>query len=158
MILEIDLPKDSKLISKDMKDIIFSDCFLVTDIDSNLSILDIYYKITQRLSKLNFLFKIRDKIFGLFGVRALNGFLGKRIVRDSNKIDFFNIEEYSDNSLILTNKDSHLDVMINLEIKNKNNLYLITSVKTHNIVGYFYIKLVAIFHKKIVRFGLKSLI
>ena len=57
--------------------------------------------------------KLRDVISGLFGIKAITGFSSRPVqsVKCGDRLDFFLVELTDENTLILTERDKHLDVM-----------------------------------------------
>ncbi len=98
-----------------------------------------------------FAFKIRDAISSLFGVKKIGGFTGdrQRTLTVGDKIDFFLIEEISDQVLVLTERDKHLDVMTSVTTTD-GVLAITSSVITHNLFGQLYMIPVGVAHKIIV--------
>lgn len=102
--------------------------------------------------------RLRDVLSAPFGVQPISGRATRRrdSVRAGDKLDFFLVEHADDTDLVLTVRDSHLDVMIWLSAR--GSTYTVTSsVKTHNIVGRIYMLPVAPAHKLIVASDLKRL-
>jgi hypothetical protein len=95
------------------------------------------------------------------GIKPINGFSRSRKENHdsnlNNMVHFFTITEETDNKLTLVVKDSHLDVCVCIIVidehdnSNKNTLYLIASVKNHNIWGKLYMLPVSILHPYIVK-------
>ena len=119
--------------------------------------LEAWRKITSKPPViLKLAFYLRDRISGWFGVRHIKGFSGtwpeKVVVND--QLDFFLVEALSDQILILTVRDKHLDVMTCISTDHKR-LTITSSVKTHNAFGRAYMILVGPVHRLIVRGDLK---
>lgn len=97
-------------------------------------------------------FKIRDTISKRFGVEEIGGFSGqsRNHVQVGDKLDFFLVEHVDDHSLILTARDTHLDVMTSLSVEDGNAFTITSSVETHNWFGRAYMLPVGIAHKVIV--------
>ncbi len=96
-------------------------------------------------------FRLRDAISSLFGVKKIGGFTGDRQgpLGVGDKIDFFLIEEISDQVLVLTERDKHLDVMTSVTTTD-GVLAITSSVITHNLFGRIYMIPVGVAHKIIV--------
>ncbi len=103
------------------------------------------------LPGLGLAFRIRDAISARFGVARIGGFSGKPVtnLRVGDHLDFFLVEQISDDALVLTARDSHLDVMISVT-SDGNRLAITASVITHNWFGRAYMLPVAPAHKLIV--------
>lgn len=103
-------------------------------------------------------FRIRDAISALFGVERIGGFSGQRVgtVQVGDHLDFFLVEHCDPQSLVLTGRDTHLDVMTC--ISTDGPLVSVTSsVKVHNRFGRAYMLPVGVAHKWIVRAMLRRL-
>ncbi|MEL7125150.1 MAG: DUF2867 domain-containing protein [Pseudomonadota bacterium] len=107
---------------------------------------------------LNVAFKIRDAVSALFGVKSIGGFTGRRedTVSVGDHLDFFLVEYTDDNTLVLTERDRHLDVMTCVSTQG-NALSITSSVQVHNLFGKAYMVPVGIAHRWIVRNMLKRL-
>lgn len=114
------------------------------------------------LPGLSLAFWLRDHISALFGVRRIGGITGRIRGADGHqlqvgdKLDFFVIETLTDNSLTLTVRDRHLDVMTCVTTAH-GMLTVTSSVKTHNLFGRIYMLPVRPAHKLIVALSLKRL-
>ncbi len=103
-------------------------------------------------------FRIRDAISSLFGVKRIHGFSGRYAdrVKEGDKLDFFIVEAINPNVLVLTERDSHLDVMTCISTVGKT-LTVTSSVIYHNWFGRIYMIPVGPAHKIIVNRMLKNL-
>ncbi|MCO6524127.1 MAG: DUF2867 domain-containing protein [Candidatus Schmidhempelia sp.] len=146
-----ELPTDITLVAKDIDYLSYQKL----DIPKNMTAYEAYKMMTSHQPRwLKILFKTRDFLVKPIGVRAIKGFDEKKVDEDKNIVDFFTIIEKTKVKLTLIVKDSHLDVGICIRIINKNRmentLYLIASVKNHNIWGKLYMLPVAMIHPYIV--------
>jgi hypothetical protein len=96
-------------------------------------------------------FKIRDAISARFGVQRIGGFTtsSAQNVQVGDKLDFFLVEHSSRETLSLSARDRHLDVLTCVSVEGKA-LTITSSVKTHNLFGRAYMIPVAPAHKLIV--------
>ncbi len=103
-------------------------------------------------------FWVRDQVSSLFGVKKIGGFRRGMTekVREGEYLDFFLVEYVDDTTLVLTERDRHLDVMTCVSTDN-NRVVITSSVKIHNWFGHAYMVPVGIAHKWIVRGMLKRL-
>lgn len=103
-------------------------------------------------------FTIRDAISSRFGVKRIGGFSGKQVasVAKGDYLDFFLVEHADDSTLVLTERDRHLDVMTCLSTDGKS-AEITSSVKVHNGFGRLYMIPVGIAHRWIVRGMLRRL-
>ncbi len=102
-------------------------------------------------------FAIRDAISVRFGIKRIGGFSGaqKDQVRKGDYLDFFLVEHVADDALVLTARDSHLDVMTCISTQGEQ-LTITSSVVTHNAFGKAYMLPVGPAHKLIVHNMLRS--
>lgn len=107
---------------------------------------------------LNLAFRIRDTISSAFGVKTIGGFSGvsRDNVQVGDHLDFFLVEHITDDVLVLTERDQHLDVMTCLSVDNRT-LSVTSSVVTHNLFGKAYMLPVGPAHKLIVGTMLRRL-
>ena len=100
---------------------------------------------------------VRDRISGLFGVAPINGFSGVQHSKAEigGKLDFFVIEDMTEQLLALTARDTHLDVMTTVTTYDRV-LTITSSVVTHNAFGRAYMVPVGMAHKLIVWWTLRK--
>ena len=103
-------------------------------------------------------FKLRDAVSKGFGVKSIGGFSGmsKETVRAGDYLDFFLVEHSDDTTLVLTERDRHLDVMTCVSVQGQE-VSITSSVTVHNAFGTAYMLPVGIAHKVIVRNMLRRL-
>ena len=117
-----------------------------------LTALQAWQKIMAKpLPGLRLAFRIRDAISARFGVARIGGFSGKPVANPKvgDHLDFFLVEQISDDTLVLTARDRHLDVMISVNCDGRQ-LGITASVITHNWFGRAYMLPVAPAHRLIV--------
>lgn len=103
-------------------------------------------------------FYLRDGISSVFGVEKIKGFSGLMPdqVELGQRLDFFLVEHVSDTVLTLTARDRHLDVATCVSLHG-SQLSISSSVKRHNLFGWFYMLVVGPAHKLIVRNTLRNI-
>ncbi|MDZ4395913.1 DUF2867 domain-containing protein [Cypionkella sp.] len=103
------------------------------------------------LPGLGLAFKLRDAISARFGVARIGGFSGAvgNAPQVGDHLDFFLIEHIDDQTLSLTARDRHLDVMTCITVEGAR-LAITASVVTHNWFGRLYMLPVAPAHRLIV--------
>ena len=103
-------------------------------------------------------FRVRDAVSGVFGVKPIKGFSGKAVqaVTVGESLDFFLVEYSDENALVLTARDSHLDVMTCISTDGPV-VTITSSVRAHNWFGHAYMIPVGIAHRRIVRGDLRRL-
>ena len=96
-------------------------------------------------------FWLRDAISARFGVARIGGFSGSVVdaPQVGDHLDFFLIEHIDDQTLSLTARDRHLDVMTCVTVEGLR-LTITASVVTHNGFGRLYMVPVAPAHRLIV--------
>ncbi|MEO0619750.1 MAG: DUF2867 domain-containing protein [Pseudomonadota bacterium] len=97
-------------------------------------------------------FSMRDIVSKRFGVKSIGGFSGvyHSNVRVGDYLDFFLVEHVDDSTLVLTERDRHLDVMTCLSAIG-SDVSITSSVTVHNFFGRAYMLPVGVAHKFIVR-------
>lgn len=130
----------------------------------NVTAYEVYKMMTSYQPKwLGRLFRIRDFLGKRVGIRSINGFdtLEEGEPDIGSKVHFFTIIEKKRDTLTLVVRDFHLDVCVSIRIIETNDfkeeLFIITSVKNHNIWGKLYMLPVSIIHPYIVNKLLKNL-
>ncbi|MEM1078417.1 MAG: DUF2867 domain-containing protein [Pseudomonadota bacterium] len=103
-------------------------------------------------------FWVRDRVSVLFGVKPIGGFSGTAVqaVSAGDRLDFFLVEHVDNESLVLTARDRHLDVMTCISMAGPQ-ISVTSSVRVHNGFGHAYMLPVGIAHRWIVRGMLKRL-
>ena len=103
-------------------------------------------------------FYLRDTISARFGVKKIGGFSkGKKTnIAVGDYLDFFLVEHIDEQTLVLTERDNHLDVMTCIS-SHENTITITSSVITHNAFGWIYMLPVGPAHKLIVNDMLKRL-
>lgn len=103
-------------------------------------------------------FRIRDAVSSVFGVKRIGGFSGKPVESADigEYLDFFLVEYIDDECLVLTERDSHLDVMTCISTEG-HTLSVTSSVCVHNLFGRAYMIPVGVAHRWIVRSMFKRL-
>lgn len=136
-------------------------------LNRDMTALEAYCKTTTHSSiALRLAFLVRDRISSLFGVQRIQGFKGARprsAPGVGERLDFFTVEAIAKDQLVLTARDTHLAVMISIDITSSSSdplarwCHITASVETYNAFGKFYMLPVAPAHKLIVWKMLKSL-
>ena len=103
-------------------------------------------------------FRIRDFISRRFNVADIHGFTPQNpghVPADGEHLDFFTVEAISDQQLVLTSRDTHLAVMVCMDLSTGEcslpQLKVTTSVKCFNTFGRLYMVPVGRVHGVIVR-------
>lgn len=104
-------------------------------------------------------FRLRDFISRRFNVADIHGFSPRdpaRVSAAGERLDFFTIEAISDQQLVLTSRDTHLAVMVCMDVDGQR-LSVTTSVKCFNTFGRLYMLPVGLAHGAIVRRMLRNI-
>lgn len=138
--------------------------YQTASLPQDISVYDAYRIMTQSQPKwLKILFQMRDFLGRMVGIRTIKGFnqLTKDIPNIGDFVHFFTVFELEKDKLTLVIKDHHLDVCLHLRLiddgDQQNKLYVITSVKNHNLIGKLYMVPVSVLHPFIVNRLLKNL-
>ncbi|MHA6198389.1 DUF2867 domain-containing protein [Pseudomonas wadenswilerensis] len=133
----------------------FFDCFArrVTP-EQGLTALDAYKRMSRAVPKwINQALWLRDLLVRPFGLKPVAGFnlREQKAARVGEQLDFFQVAAVTDKELILTIKDSHLDVMISVHLDQENKLSLTSIVEPHNLLGRVYMRLILPIHRRVVK-------
>ncbi|WP_087499575.1 DUF2867 domain-containing protein [Pseudomonas sp. SID14000] len=109
-------------------------------------------------------FRLRDFISRRFNVAAIHGFSSRnpeRVPAVGDLLDFFTVEAISDRQLVLTSRDTHLAVMVSMDLNEQRDgrqrLSVTTSVQCFNRFGRLYMLPVGRVHGLIVRRMLRNI-
>ena len=138
--------------------------YQTASLPQDISAYDAYRIMTQSQPKwLKILFQMRDFLGRMVGIRTIKGFnqLTEDIPNIGDLVHFFTVFELEKDKLTLVIKDHHLDVCLHLRLIDdndiQNRLYVITSVKNHNLIGKLYMVPVSVIHPFIVNRLLRNL-
>ena len=138
--------------------------YQTVSLPQDISAYDAYRIMTQSQPKwLKILFQMRDFLGRMVGIRTIKGFnqLTEDIPNIGDLVHFFTVFELEKDKLSLIIKDHHLDVCLHLRLiddsDKQNKLYVITSVKNHNLIGKLYMVPVSVLHPFIVNRLLRNL-
>ncbi|MDR2318139.1 MAG: DUF2867 domain-containing protein [Pseudomonas sp.] len=109
-------------------------------------------------------FRLRDFISRWFNVATIHGFSSRnpeRVPAVGERLDFFTVEAISDQQLVLTSRDTHLAVMVSMDLdeegQGRQHLSVTTSVQCFNRFGRLYMLPVGKAHGPIVRRMLRNI-
>lgn len=155
----IDIPSTS-FISRDLQGADFFDAYELVLTHSGQSALEIYMNsIIQTPWWINFLMGARNRMVSLLGLKNLGrlGDLGKdkrpADYRVGDRVGIFSLIYLSDEEIILSDSDRHLDVKVSvckLIKENRESVVVSTVVHIHNRLGRIYMFFVAPLHRIIV--------
>ncbi len=146
-------PTSKKLFSK----IDFADTFSTTNLKNSVS--EVALLIFTNESKwIKALFTLRNKIAKLFKLEHNLPDDYNTELKVGGYISFFKIYQLSENEIILGADDSHLNfrAIINNTLEKANNIKVTTLVEFNNTKGKVYMKIVAPFHRIVVKQMIKK--
>ncbi|MBV4489648.1 DUF2867 domain-containing protein [Pseudomonas oryzicola] len=110
-------------------------------------------------------FRLRDSISRRFNVAAIHGFSSRspeQVPVVGELLDFFTVEAIVDQQLVLTSRDTHLAVMVSMDLdeagQGRQYLRVTTSVQCFNRFGRLYMLPVGKAHGPIVRRMLRNIV
>ena len=151
-----DIPNDSE-ISKFVFGADFYDSYNFRLSGKNRTAVDIWLSIIQITPPwVDILMLIRNRVVQLFGLKnlGLNRDVENRKYSKGDRVGIFTVFSISDDEIILTDDDKHLNVKISLcrfQNGDSQKVHVSTVVHTYNILGRFYMLFVKPFHRVIVR-------
>ncbi len=129
------------------------------DVPRTVTALEAWNIITERTGPfMRLAFKVRDAVSAPFGVEPIGGFSGRQKdnVTVGDHLDFFLVERIEPDILVLTVRDSHLDVMTCVTA-GQGRVSITASVLTKNRFGRLYMLPVGIAHRRIVQNALRTM-
>lgn len=129
-----------------------------------ITALGVYHAMTSDIPAwLAAAFRLRDFISRRFNVADIRGFSARPPERApvvGERLDFFTVEALSDSQLVLTSRDTHLAVMVCMDLQHTRpgtqHLSVTTSVQCFNAFGRLYMLPVGPAHGPIVRRMLRN--
>ncbi|MDG9885978.1 MULTISPECIES: DUF2867 domain-containing protein [Pseudomonas] len=133
----------------------FFDCFArrITP-EQSLTALDAYQRMSRAVPGwINHALRLRDLLVRPFGLKPVAGFnlREQKTPKVGEQLDFFQIAAVTDRELVLSLKDSHLDVLISVHLDPNNQLSLTSIVEPHNLLGRMYMRLILPMHRRVVK-------
>jgi len=163
IIQKVDIPSSSELY-KTLDGSYFSDSYSFRSTKTERVALQIWLDQARKIPTwVNFLMGCRNKIVSMFGLKNL-GHIGDLDTNKSiseyqvgDKVGIFTLLYLSDNEIILSDSDKHLDVSISVytEIGKTHLISISTVVHVHNFLGKLYMLFVEPMHKLIVPSSIK---
>jgi hypothetical protein len=155
-----DFPNDSKIVNESIA-AHFKDSYSVITVKNELDPLQIYLLMVNNTPVwINSLLSIRNKIVKLLGLKDVGQLGGVDYINHSDfdeltdaKLDLFTIESFSENEMILTLNDKHLNIkMAILKRKHTNKIEVIVStiVNFNNKLGKIYMFIISPFHRLVI--------
>ena len=133
----------------------YSDCYCLRPVSSKLNALQSYMLLVKKTPAwINALLTIRNKLVRFAGLKEV-GNLGalSQIKKDSykvgDKLDFFTIDYLTNQEMLLSLSDRHLDIKMSVLRATRNSsecLYVTTWVKYNNAMGRVYMLAIMPFH------------
>lgn len=158
------LPHPSSKVNSQFSDAYYADCFVRNTADGQLSTaLSAYVAMTSRApSWINGLLQVRDRMVATLGMSPTHGFSAQppQTVQPGEPLDFFIVAAVSQNELELQLYDRHFTVSISLYLaleESAQAIYLTSVVTPHTRIGKGYVRLIAPFHRAVVKSMLNRL-
>jgi hypothetical protein len=159
MVKPVSVPPRSQ-ISQHLARANFFDAFQISLPPCKRSALEIYLEVIAKTpSWISFLMALRNRAAPMFGIKNLGALNDISCSKKANeyqvgdRVGIFTIYSMTDNEVILTDSDQHLDAKISIckTPSDKENLITVsTVVHVHNLLGHVYMFFVVPFHKRIV--------
>lgn len=158
------VPESARLVA-DATHLDFLHCE-TAQIAAPLNALQVYCAMTSNIPVwLTAAFRIRDFVSCWFNVANIHGFAPRnpdQVPTVGQRLDFFTVEALSEHQLVLTSRDTHLAVMVCLDLtpvsEDVLRLSVTTSVQNFNAFGRLYMVPVARVHGPIVKRMLRNAI
>ncbi|MEP6721003.1 MAG: DUF2867 domain-containing protein [Variovorax sp.] len=99
------------------------------------------------------LLAVRDAIVSLFGLKTSRDLRADNGAASPPRVGFFRIYETLPDEVVLGEDDRHLDFRLSVQ-RSADQLTAVTVVHCHNLLGRTYIRVIAPFHRKVVRSAL----
>ena len=149
-----------------------ADCFAIDSNEIDAPIEEIYARLMSQTPKwFNFLMKLRDRMVILLGLKSTQDMAGgdslfaqtgkqfglKNTTKPSRIMDFFEVTALSENEIILSIKDKHLDMQTSLlrtqiDAQNQTCKIIFSDVIfTHNAFGKAYLFFIMPIHNIIIK-------
>lgn len=100
------------------------------------------------------LMKLRDAIVSMFGLKTASALRADAGAGRTPRIGIFRIYETLHDEVVLGEDDKHLDFRLSIQ-RSAGQLRAVTVVHCHNRLGRSYIRLIAPFHRMVVKSALK---
>jgi len=159
MVKMVAVPANSQ-ISQHLPNAHFFDAFQFTLAPCKRSAIEIYLDVIAKTpSWISFLMALRNRAAPMFGLKNLgalnsvNPCAKSEQYRVGDRVGIFTIHSISENEVILTDSDKHLDAKISVCKTAQgvgNAVTVSTVVHVHNLLGHVYLFFVVPFHKQIV--------
>jgi len=159
MVKTVMVPPNS-LISQHLPNASFFDAFQINLAPCKRTALEIYLEVIARIPGwISFLMALRNRAAPVFGIKnlgALNNINATKKpdeYRIGDRVGIFTIHSMTDDEVILTDSDRHLNAKISVcktPTATSNVVTVSTVVHVHNLLGHIYMFFVVPFHRRIV--------
>ena len=159
MVKMVSVPPNSQ-ISQHLVDANFFDAFQINLTPCKRTALEIYLEVIAKTpSWISFLMALRNRAAPMFGIKNLGSLTNINYNKKSSeyqvgdRVGIFTIHSMTDDEVILTDSDQHLDAKISVckTPSDAGNVVTVsTVVHVHNLLGHVYMFFVVPFHKRIV--------
>lgn len=158
------LPHPDSAASSQFSDAYYADCFVRNTVGRKFSTAFAAYVAMSSKAPfwVNGLLQVRDRMVAAFGMTPTHGFSAQppQTVEAGEPLDFFTVAAASQNELELQLYDRHFTVSISLYLTPEETvqaIYLTCVVTPHTRIGKGYVRLIAPFHRAVVKSMLKRL-
>jgi len=96
----------------------------------------------------------RDRIVAVFGIKTSTQLQTARMAGTTRRLLFFRIYEQDAHEILLGEDDRHLDFRVSVRVEpagGATQVILTTVVQCHNLLGRVYLRVIAPFHRMVVR-------
>lgn len=159
MVKMVSVPPNSQ-ISQHLVNANFFDAFQINLTPCKRTALEIYLEVIAKTpSWISFLMALRNRAAPMFGIKNLGSLTDINCNKKAteyqvgDRVGIFTIHSMSDDEVILTDSDRHLDAKISIykiPSATENLVTVSTVVHVHNLLGHVYMFFVVPFHKRIV--------
>ncbi|MET3105206.1 hypothetical protein AAKU67_000954 [Oxalobacteraceae bacterium GrIS 2.11] len=160
MVKMVSVPPNSQ-ISQHLVNANFFDAFQINLKPCKRTALEIYLEVIAKTpSWISFLMALRNRAAPMFGIKNLGSLNNINYTkkpdeyRVGDRVGIFTIHSMTDNEVILTDSDQHLDAKVSVckmpASQTENVVTVSTVVHVHNLLGHVYMFFVVPFHKRIV--------
>jgi len=139
----------------------YSDAFAVTEVDTHLTIQEIYHKIFSDTPLwIKRLMKMRNRLVAMVGLKTNIKHREEgqsQIVLSDSSVGFFEIYHIGEEEVVAGEKDKHLDFVVSV-LREKDKVTISTLVQYNNTFGRLYMLVISPIHKIIVKRMIRRLI
>ena len=117
-----------------------------------------HFMLTNQAPWVGKLLWLRDRIVSVFGIKTSSELQSERSASSTRRISFFRIYAQDADEILLGEDDTHLDFRLTVRcepIAGATHVIATTVVHCHNLLGRTYLRVIAPFHRIVVRSALQ---